>query len=195
MRTCAWLSRRQRPSPACALRSHGASMALERCRPDGKRCARGQMGGAVHAHFGEPGVVQGKARACCSDRPEEDLRRVVRGDDFAFVGLDADLGEIQHGTEEHFTFKVEGRLGGGAGGLGEARLLDRVARWTSEGLLRESGPRHAEQLIRGLLGARVGMKAASLPGSSGVARASRLRWPWAQPRPAGTARWQRGRTS
>eukprot|EP00969_Alexandrium_andersonii_P370476 15477326-Alexandrium_andersonii.AAC.1 len=48
--------------------------------------------------------------------------------------------------------KVEGCLGGGAGDLRDARLLNWVVRWTPEGLSYEAGPRHAEQLIRDLLG-------------------------------------------
>eukprot|EP00969_Alexandrium_andersonii_P307459 13591174-Alexandrium_andersonii.AAC.1 len=46
--------------------------------------------------------------------------------------------------------KVEGRLGGGAQDLQEVKLLGRTIRWTPEGLLYEAGPRHAEQLLRGL---------------------------------------------
>eukprot|EP00969_Alexandrium_andersonii_P216640 9568740-Alexandrium_andersonii.AAC.1 len=46
--------------------------------------------------------------------------------------------------------KVEGRLGGSRGDLQEAKLLNRVVRWTPEGLLYEADPRHAEQLLRDL---------------------------------------------
>eukprot|EP00969_Alexandrium_andersonii_P367126 15470026-Alexandrium_andersonii.AAC.1 len=51
---------------------------------------------------------------------------------------------------EKFMCKVEGRLGRGARGLQEVRLLSRVIRWTPEGLLYEADPRRAEQLQRDL---------------------------------------------
>eukprot|EP00969_Alexandrium_andersonii_P104891 4627550-Alexandrium_andersonii.AAC.1 len=46
--------------------------------------------------------------------------------------------------------KTEGRLGGGAADLQEAKLLSRVIRWAPDGLLYEADPRRAEQLLRDL---------------------------------------------
>ena len=63
--------------------------------------------------------------------------------------------------ERAFLCKVEGRLGGGAGDVQEARLLGRVIRWTPKGLLYEADPRHAEQLVRDL--ERLGEKAVRSP--------------------------------
>eukprot|EP00975_Prorocentrum_lima_P029895 6271851-Prorocentrum_lima.AAC.1 len=51
---------------------------------------------------------------------------------------------------EKFMCKVEGRLGGSRGDLQEVKLLNRIIRWTPEGLLYEADPRHAEQLLRDL---------------------------------------------
>eukprot|EP00969_Alexandrium_andersonii_P066677 2939856-Alexandrium_andersonii.AAC.1 len=49
-----------------------------------------------------------------------------------------------------FMCKIEGRLGGGASDLQKVKLLNRIIRWTPEGLLYEADPRHAEQLLRDL---------------------------------------------
>eukprot|EP00969_Alexandrium_andersonii_P091539 4040444-Alexandrium_andersonii.AAC.1 len=56
------------------------------------------------------------------------------------------------------------RLGGGATDLKEARLLNRIIRWTPGGYLYEADPRHAEQLLRDALGAAGGARAVTFPG-------------------------------
>eukprot|EP00975_Prorocentrum_lima_P067656 12916149-Prorocentrum_lima.AAC.1 len=61
--------------------------------------------------------------------------------------------------EAHFLCKVEGRLGGGATDLKEARLLNRVIRWSPAGYRYEADPRHAEQLLRDVLCAGSGVRA------------------------------------
>eukprot|EP00969_Alexandrium_andersonii_P276394 12216472-Alexandrium_andersonii.AAC.1 len=52
---------------------------------------------------------------------------------------------------EKFACEIKGRLGGDAKDLQDAKLLNRITRWTPEGVLYEAGPRHAEQLLRCLL--------------------------------------------
>eukprot|EP00969_Alexandrium_andersonii_P007431 323775-Alexandrium_andersonii.AAC.1 len=52
---------------------------------------------------------------------------------------------------EKFMCEVEGRLGGDAKDSQEVRLLNRITRWTPEGLLYEADLRRAEQLLRDLL--------------------------------------------
>ena len=94
------------------------------------------------------GFVRGVANACCFYHAEWDVRCVVHGDDFTFTGCDAELDKVQSAMEAAFLCKVEGRLGGSASDLQEARLLNRVIRWTPEGLRYEADPRHAEQLAR-----------------------------------------------
>ena len=51
---------------------------------------------------------------------------------------------------EAFLCNVGGRLGGGPTDVRELRLLNRVIRWTPQGLIYEADPRHVEQLIRDL---------------------------------------------
>eukprot|EP00969_Alexandrium_andersonii_P247977 10958164-Alexandrium_andersonii.AAC.1 len=52
--------------------------------------------------------------------------------------------------DEKFMCKVEGRLGEGPSDLQEVKLLNRIVRWTPDGLLYEADPRRAEQLLRDL---------------------------------------------
>eukprot|EP00969_Alexandrium_andersonii_P224651 9921517-Alexandrium_andersonii.AAC.1 len=110
------------------------------------------------------GSIRGRANACCFHHPARDVKCVVHGDDFTFTGLDVDLDWVQNQMEAHFLRKVEGRLGGGSGDLKEARLLNRVIRWTPHGYLYEADPRHAEQLVRDVLGSASGARAVAFPG-------------------------------
>ena len=87
---------------------------------------------------------------CCFCHPGRDVRCVAHGDDFAFTGHDADLDWIQKQMESRFLCKISGRLGGDAVDVKELRFLNRVVRWTQEGIKYEADPRHVEQLIRDL---------------------------------------------
>ena len=112
------------------------------------------------------GFERGRASACCFHHPLRGLRCVVHGDDFTFTGYDEDLSWVQASMEKAFLCQVGGRLGGGAGDVQEVRLLSRVIRWTPQGLLYESDPRHAEQLARDLtaLGEQAVQSPLSSPG-------------------------------
>eukprot|EP00969_Alexandrium_andersonii_P012065 526177-Alexandrium_andersonii.AAC.1 len=57
---------------------------------------------------------------------------------------------VEKQMDEKFMCKIEGRLGGGPLDLREVKLLNRIIRWTPDGLLYEADPRHAEQLLRDL---------------------------------------------
>ena len=81
------------------------------------------------------GFVQGKASACCFYHPSRNIRCVVHGDDFVFAGSDKDLDWTTARMKESFLIKLVGRHGGGAQDDKELRILNRVVRWTSQGLL------------------------------------------------------------
>ena len=49
--------------------------------------------------------------------------------------------------ESKFLCAVAGKLGGDPGDLKEARVLNRVVRWTPEGIRYEVAPRHYELLV------------------------------------------------
>eukprot|EP00969_Alexandrium_andersonii_P289004 12774124-Alexandrium_andersonii.AAC.1 len=66
--------------------------------------------------------------------------------------------------DEKFMCEVGGRLGGGPSDLQEVRLLNRIIRWTPDGLLYEADPRRAEQLLRDLRRLeRSGVRGTSFP--------------------------------
>jgi hypothetical protein len=73
---------------------------------------------------------------------------MVHGDDFVFVGHDAELAWAEKIMGESFLIKVVGKLGGDRGDESEIRVLNRVLRWTARGILYEADPRHAELLAR-----------------------------------------------
>ena len=65
--------------------------------------------------------------------------------------------------------KTVGRLGPDKGDVREPRVLNRVLRWTAEGLAYEADPRHAELLVAGLLGSsRPAATPGTAPAKSGV---------------------------
>jgi hypothetical protein len=87
----------------------------------------------------------------------------VHGDDFVLTGSAGALDEVKAGMHKRFLLKELGRLGGSVGELKELRVLNRVIRWTREGLKYEADPRHAEIIVRGVAGAE---KALSAPGTA-----------------------------
>ena len=118
----------------------------------------------------ELGFAKGRASPCCYFHAALGVRCIVHGDDFVLSGTAAALDEIKAGMHERFLMKELGRLGGGppaagaaVGELRELRVLNRVIRWTREGLKYEADPRHAEIIVRGVAG--VG-KTLSAPGTA-----------------------------
>jgi hypothetical protein len=90
------------------------------------------------------------------------VRCIVHGDDFVLSGTAAALDEVKARMHERFLLKELGRLGGDPGELRELRVLNRIVRWTPQGLKYEADPRHGEILVRGVAGAE---RALSAPGT------------------------------
>ena len=67
------------------------------------------------------------------------------------------------GSEKHYELTEAHRLGPGPQDDKEARVLNRVVRWTKEGLEYEADPRQAEKLLRDLR-LDAGEKSMSTPG-------------------------------
>jgi hypothetical protein len=108
------------------------------------------------------GFAKGKASPCCYFHARLGVRGIVHGDDFVLTGTAAALDEVKAGMHERFLLKELGRLGGGRGELRELRVLNRVIRWTPAGLKYEADPRHAEIIVRGVVGAE---RAVGSPGT------------------------------
>ena len=72
----------------------------------------------------------------------------VRGDDFTTVGDKCDLDWFEAELAKHYELTTQPRIGPGRDDAKEGIILNRVVRWTSEGLEYEADPRQAEKLIQ-----------------------------------------------
>ncbi len=108
------------------------------------------------------GFSKGRASPCCFFHAALGVRCIVHGDDFVLSGTAGALDDVKARMHERFLLKELGRLGGDPGELRELRVLNRIIRWTPQGLKYEADPRHAELLVRGVAGA---MGALSAPGT------------------------------
>ena len=79
----------------------------------------------------------------------------VHGDDFTTAGPCEELDWFESSMTEHYECTIQPRIGPGPNDAKEGIALNRVIRWTSEGLEYEADPRQAEKLIAecGLTGA------------------------------------------
>ena len=98
----------------------------------------------------EMGFKKGVASSCVFRHPERDLVSSVYGDDFATTGAKDDLDWFLATLEERYELVESARLGPGAADDKEARILNRVVRWTAEGLEYEADPRQVEHLLEDL---------------------------------------------
>ena len=71
-----------------------------------------------------------------------------------FVGNEANLTWMEEHMRGSFLVKVVGKLGGDATDCKELCILNRVLRWTDKGILYEADPRHAELLVKSLVGSK-----------------------------------------
>ena len=94
------------------------------------------------------GFVKGKGCTCNFQHPKG-LMLTVHGDDFTSTGSTRDLAwlKVQFETKFEITAKV---LGPEAGQEREIRVLNRILRWESNGIVYEPDQRHAEMIIRDL---------------------------------------------
>ena len=95
----------------------------------------------------ELGFVQGMSSACVFVQRERGLVCTVHGDDFTTVGGKLSLDWFEEQLKKHYELTVGPRLGPGAQDAKEATILNRVVRWTAEGLEYEADPRQSEKLI------------------------------------------------
>ena len=81
-------------------------------------------------------------------RNEERGRVVnVHGDDFTATGPKRQLEWFEATVREQYGLTTQPRLGPGDGDAKEATVLNRVVRWTKEGLEYEADPRQIERFI------------------------------------------------
>jgi histone deacetylase 1/2 len=101
------------------------------------------------------GFEQGLATPCAFYHRKRQLACCVHGDDFTTSGPKCDLDWFETQLTKVYECTVGARVGPGDGDSKEATVLNRVVRWTNDGLELEADPRQAEKLIRecGLEGA------------------------------------------
>ncbi len=94
------------------------------------------------------GFAQGRASPCCFSHQVRDLKLVVHGDDFTILCTDSNLNFFITAIKNEFEVKVRGRLGSGKEDDKSVRILNRIIRWTHQGIRVEADPRHVEILIK-----------------------------------------------
>ena len=93
------------------------------------------------------GFAPGLATPCAFYNVEHDVRCVVHGDDFTFLGTDSSLDWIQTRIQEHYEVKIRGRLGPHPKDDKVIRILNRIVEWTQDGVCYECDQRHAEIIV------------------------------------------------
>ena len=93
------------------------------------------------------GFRQGVASPCVFRHEDRALVTSVHGDDFTTAGAKPDLSWFEPELEARYELRKGGRIGPGDEDDTEGRVLNRVARWTNDGLEYEADPRQIERLI------------------------------------------------
>ena len=96
----------------------------------------------------ELGFSQGTSSACVFRHAERHIMVSVHGDDFTCSGPRPHLQWLEAGLRSRYELTVGARLGPGKSDDKEGLVLNRVVRWTAQGLEYEADPRQAEKLIR-----------------------------------------------
>jgi hypothetical protein len=94
------------------------------------------------------GFTQGTASPCVFVNKERNITCAVHGDDFTSSGPKSELDWFESALAEHYELKVGPRLGPGVEDAKEATVLNRVVRWTDEGIEWEADPRQSEKLVK-----------------------------------------------
>ena len=95
------------------------------------------------------GFRQGLANPCLFHHSGKGFTIMIHGDDFAAVGDEKDFIDVEKALTDKYKIKTE-RLGSGPSDSKEIRVLNKVLRYTDQGLELEADPRHAEMIIRDL---------------------------------------------
>ena len=97
--------------------------------------------------FKEMGFKPGLASVCHLHNRERDLKEVVHGDDFTVTGSKQELTQLAGELGKRFEIKLK-IMGPERDQVQEQIILNRIVRWTNEGLQYEADPRHAELVVR-----------------------------------------------
>ena len=90
------------------------------------------------------------ASPCVFTHRERAIFVSVHGDDFTAAGPKNQLDWFEGVLRGHYELTVGGRLGLGPSDDKKATVLNRIIRWTDEGVEYEADPRQAEKLLEEL---------------------------------------------
>ena len=97
------------------------------------------------------GFEKGSSSPCSFYHKRRQVHLVVHGDDFFVEGDGRELRSLNQQLQQHFELKTENLAPDAAAGeVQEIRFLNRVLRWTQQGLTWEADPRHSEMVVRQL---------------------------------------------
>ena len=96
------------------------------------------------------GFIPGRCSPCNFRHVSRDIAMTVHGDDFTCSGSEEDLAWLEEKMKEKFEIKVEILGPDARRHKQEIRVLNRVLRWTKEGIQYEPDQRHAEIVVREL---------------------------------------------
>ena len=101
------------------------------------------------------GFTQGLACLCILYHAERQLYSTIHGDDFTTAGAKSDSDWFGPALAEYYELTKGGRLGPGEHDSKQGVILNRVIRWTPDGVEYEADPRQVERLLEetGLEGA------------------------------------------
>ena len=111
----------------------------------------------------EMGFVQGLASPCMFHHPSRGMASSVYGDDFTTTGSKKELDWFEAELEKRYELTKGGRLGPGPSDAKEGTILNRVVRWTPQGLEYEADPRQGEKLLE-----QTGLEGANAVGTPGL---------------------------
>ena len=93
------------------------------------------------------GFVAGRANAVTFYHPARDVKMVVHGDDFVIEGFEKDLKWVEGVLKAKYPLKMRGILGPENTDAKEIHVLNRLIRWTPDGITLEADPKHAEKML------------------------------------------------
>ena len=114
----------------------------------------------------EIGFKRGRASPCCFWSDKLKARIVVHGDDFTILASERIIRLIADRMSKKYKIKLRDIIGPDAHDDKEIIILNRILRWSADGLELEADPRHAEIIIQEL--SLHNCKAMSTPGVKGA---------------------------
>jgi len=106
-----------------------------------------------HTHYSgillKLGFKKGSSNSCIFWHPGKDIKVMVHGDDFVSVGIDSSLKWMSSELEKQFEVSTQ-IVGPERDDQKQVKVLNRIIKFTDEGIVYEPDPRHAELIVKEL---------------------------------------------